>query len=78
MMLDHLGEPAAAAAILGAVETVLARGGDTLITRHGRHLHHRDTRQSRRRRRHHNMKHGSPVPNLLPDNTGGTTTNSGR
>ena len=30
MMLDHLGEPAAAAAVLGAVETVLARGGDTL------------------------------------------------
>ena len=30
MMLDHLGEPAAATAVLGAVETVLARGGDTL------------------------------------------------
>ena len=30
MMLEHLGEPAAAAAILAAVETVLARGGDTL------------------------------------------------
>jgi len=30
MMLDHLGEPAAAAAVLGGVETVLARGGDTL------------------------------------------------
>jgi tartrate dehydrogenase/decarboxylase / D-malate dehydrogenase len=30
MMLDHLGEPAAAAAVLRAVETVLARGGDTL------------------------------------------------
>jgi tartrate dehydrogenase/decarboxylase/D-malate dehydrogenase len=30
MMLEHLGEPAAAAAVLAAVETVLARGGDTL------------------------------------------------
>ena len=30
MMLDHLGEPAAATVVLGAVETVLARGGDTL------------------------------------------------
>jgi len=30
MMLDHLGEPAAAAAVPGAVETVFARGGDTL------------------------------------------------
>ena len=30
MMLEHLGEPAAAAAVLTAVETVLARGGDTL------------------------------------------------
>ena len=29
MMLDHLGEPQAAAAVLRAVETVLARGGDT-------------------------------------------------
>ena len=30
MMLEHLGEPDAAAAVLAAVETVLARGGDTL------------------------------------------------
>jgi tartrate dehydrogenase/decarboxylase / D-malate dehydrogenase len=30
MMLDHLGEPAAGAAVLRAVETVLARRGDTL------------------------------------------------
>jgi tartrate dehydrogenase/decarboxylase/D-malate dehydrogenase len=30
MMLEHLGEGAAAAAVLTAVETVLARGGDTL------------------------------------------------
>jgi tartrate dehydrogenase/decarboxylase / D-malate dehydrogenase len=30
MMLDHLGETAAAAAIMTAVEDVLARGGDTL------------------------------------------------
>jgi tartrate dehydrogenase/decarboxylase/D-malate dehydrogenase len=30
MMLEHLGEPEAAAAVLTAVETVLARGGDTL------------------------------------------------
>jgi tartrate dehydrogenase/decarboxylase/D-malate dehydrogenase len=30
MMLEHLGEPDAAAAVLTAVETVLARGGDTL------------------------------------------------
>jgi tartrate dehydrogenase/decarboxylase/D-malate dehydrogenase len=30
MMLDHLGEPTAAAAVLTAIETVLARGGDTL------------------------------------------------
>jgi YVTN family beta-propeller protein len=30
MMLDHLGEPTAAAAILTAIETVPARGGDTL------------------------------------------------
>ena len=28
MMLDHLGEPEAAAAVLSSVETVLARGGD--------------------------------------------------
>ena len=26
----HLGEPAAAAAVLGAIETVLEQGGDTL------------------------------------------------
>ncbi len=30
MMLEHLGEPDAAAAVLAAVETVLARGGDSL------------------------------------------------
>ncbi len=30
MMLDHLGEPAAAAAVLGAIEAVLERGGDIL------------------------------------------------
>ena len=30
MMLEHLGEPDAAAAVTTAVETVLARGGDTL------------------------------------------------
>ena len=30
MMLEHLGEPEAAAAVLAAIETVLARGGDTL------------------------------------------------
>ena len=30
MMLGHLGEPDAAAAVLDAVETVLARGGDSL------------------------------------------------
>ena len=30
MMLDHLGEPTATAAVLTAIETVLARGGDTL------------------------------------------------
>jgi tartrate dehydrogenase/decarboxylase/D-malate dehydrogenase len=30
MMLEHLGEPDAAAAVLAAVETVLARGGDAL------------------------------------------------
>ncbi|MGW0163044.1 tartrate dehydrogenase [Mycobacterium sp. NPDC003323] len=30
LMLDHLGEPEAAAAILGAIETVLARGGDVM------------------------------------------------
>jgi tartrate dehydrogenase/decarboxylase/D-malate dehydrogenase len=30
MMLEHLGEADAAAAVLDAVETVLARGGDTL------------------------------------------------
>jgi isocitrate/isopropylmalate dehydrogenase len=29
MMLDHLGEPTATAAVLTAIETVLARGGDT-------------------------------------------------
>ena len=28
-MLDHLGEPTATAAVLTAIETVLARGGDT-------------------------------------------------
>jgi tartrate dehydrogenase/decarboxylase/D-malate dehydrogenase len=30
LMLDHLGEPDAAAAILSAVEDVLARGGDVM------------------------------------------------
>jgi tartrate dehydrogenase/decarboxylase/D-malate dehydrogenase len=30
MMLDHLGEPDAAAAVLAAVETVLASGGEGL------------------------------------------------
>lgn len=30
MMLEHLGEPDAAAAVLAAIETVLARGGDAL------------------------------------------------
>jgi hypothetical protein len=30
MMLDHLGERTATAAVLTAIETVLARGGDTL------------------------------------------------
>ncbi|KRE27155.1 tartrate dehydrogenase [Mycobacterium sp. Soil538] len=30
MMLDHLGEPAAARAIVGAIEDTLARGGDAL------------------------------------------------
>ena len=30
MMLEHLGEPDAAAAILAAIEAVLARGGDAL------------------------------------------------
>jgi len=30
MMLEHLGEPAAASAVLGAIETVLEQGGDTL------------------------------------------------
>ncbi len=30
MMLEHLGEPDAAAAVLAAIETVLAKGGDTL------------------------------------------------
>ena len=30
MMLDHLGEPTATAAVLTAIETVLARGGDAL------------------------------------------------
>jgi len=29
-MLEHLGEPDAAAAVLAAIEAVLARGGDTL------------------------------------------------
>jgi tartrate dehydrogenase/decarboxylase/D-malate dehydrogenase len=29
-MLDHMGEPTATAAVLTAIETVLARGGDTL------------------------------------------------
>jgi tartrate dehydrogenase/decarboxylase/D-malate dehydrogenase len=30
MMLEHLGQPRAAAAVMRAIETVLARGGDTL------------------------------------------------
>lgn len=30
MMLDHLGEPAAANAIVGAIEDTLAGGGDVL------------------------------------------------
>jgi len=30
MMLEHLGQPAAAAAVLAAIEAVLARGGDAL------------------------------------------------
>ena len=32
MMLEHLGEPGAAAVVLAAVETVLARGGDSLTS----------------------------------------------
>jgi tartrate dehydrogenase/decarboxylase/D-malate dehydrogenase len=32
MMLEHLGQPAAAAAVLAAIEAVLARGGDTLTS----------------------------------------------
>ena len=35
MMLEHLGETAAAAAVLAAVEQVLARGGDAADARHG-------------------------------------------
>ncbi|MFI5930593.1 tartrate dehydrogenase [Actinoplanes sp. NPDC051494] len=37
MMLDHLGEPAAGAAVLAAIEDVVARGGDTLTPDLGGH-----------------------------------------
>ena len=57
MMLEHLGEPAAAAAMLAAVEDCPGPRRRHPHPRHGRHRHHRDTRQSRRRRRHSSMNY---------------------
>jgi tartrate dehydrogenase/decarboxylase/D-malate dehydrogenase len=54
-ILDHMGGPTATAAVLTAIETVLARGGDTLTPGHGRHRQHRRVGQGRRRRSHRVM-----------------------
>ncbi len=71
MMLEHLGEPDAAAAVLAAVETVLARGDDYPDARYGRDGHHREPRQGGRRRRCGIMRydtdahHVQRTPNMI-------------